>query len=48
MTVWVYVNTSKRVGDKDHLKIFVSHDAAEIWLQENDPEGVAFEYGVLE
>ena len=25
-------------GDKDHLKIFVSHDAAEIWLQENDPE----------
>ena len=35
-------------GDKDHLKIFVSHDAAEIWLQENDPEGVAFEYEVLE
>ena len=36
MTVWVYVNTSKRVGDKDHLKIFVSDDATEIWLQEND------------
>jgi len=34
MTVWVYFNTDKRVGDEDHLKIFVSHDAAKIWLQE--------------
>ena len=22
MTVWIYVNTSKQVGDKDHLKVF--------------------------
>jgi hypothetical protein len=44
MTVWIYVNTSKQVGDKDHL----NEDAAETWLQENDPEGVAFEYEVLE
>ena len=35
-------------GDKDHLKVFANEDAAEIWLQENDPEGVAFEYEVLE
>ena len=34
-------------GDKDHLKIFVSHDAAEIWLQKMT-RGVAFEYEVLE
>ena len=48
MTVWIYVDTSKQVGDKDHLKVFASDDAAETWLQENDPEGVAFEYEVLE
>ena len=47
MTVWIYVNTSKQVGDKDHLKVFANEDAAETWLQENDPEGVAFEYEVI-
>ena len=47
MTVFVYLNTSKQVGDKDHLKV-ASEDAAETWLAENDPEGVAFEYEVLE
>ena len=44
MTVFVYVNTSKEVGDADHLKVFANLDAAETWLEENDPEGVAFEY----
>jgi hypothetical protein len=29
MTVFVYVNTSKQVGDPDHLKVFASTDAAE-------------------
>jgi hypothetical protein len=48
MTVFVYVNTSKQVGDVDHLKVFANADAAETWLEENDPEGVAFEYDVLE
>jgi hypothetical protein len=48
MTVLIYVNTSKPVGDPDHLKVFANQDAAETWLQENDPEGVAFEYEVLE
>ena len=48
MTVWIYVDTSKQVGDKDHLQVFASEDAAETWLQENDPEGVAFEYEVKE
>jgi hypothetical protein len=38
----------KQVGDKDHLKVFANEDAAETWLQENDPEGVAFEYEVQE
>ena len=40
MTVLIYVDTSKEVGDADHLKVFANEDAAETWLQENDPEGV--------
>jgi hypothetical protein len=48
MTVWIYVNTSKEVGDVDHLKVFANDDAAETWLQENDPDGVTFEYEVIE
>jgi hypothetical protein len=47
-TVWVYVDTSKEVGDVDHLKVFASADAADRWFAEHDPEGVAFEYPVQE
>jgi hypothetical protein len=25
MTVFVYVNTSKQVGDAEHIKVFVKH-----------------------
>ena len=48
MTVFVYINTSKQVGDGDHVKVFANVDAAEKWFEENDPKGVAFEYEVLE
>ncbi|WP_198164241.1 hypothetical protein [Bradyrhizobium jicamae] len=48
MTVFVYVNTSKPVGDAEHVKVFANQNAAEKWFEENDPEGVAFEYEVLE
>ena len=48
MTVLIYLDTSKQVGDKDHLKVFANGDAAEKWFEENDPEGVAFEYEILE
>jgi len=48
MTVFVYVKTAKQVGDPEHIKVFANADAAETWFAENDPEGVAFEYGVLE
>jgi hypothetical protein len=48
MSVFVYVNTSRQVGDPEHLKVFATADAAEKWLEENDPEGMAFEYEVLE
>jgi hypothetical protein len=47
-TVLIYVNTGKQVGDVDHLKVFASEEAAERWFAENDPEGVAFDYEVLE
>jgi hypothetical protein len=48
MTVLIYVDTSKQVGDPEHIKVFAITDAAENWFDENDPEGVAFEYEVLE
>jgi hypothetical protein len=44
MTVFIYVNTSRQVGDAEHLKVFANVDAAEKWFEENDREGVAFEY----
>ena len=46
MTVLIYVDTSKQVGDLEHIKVFANADAAEAWFAENDPEGVAFEYEV--
>jgi hypothetical protein len=48
MTVFVYVNTSRQVGDAEHIKVFANQDAAEKWFEENDPESVAFEYKVLD
>ncbi|MCP1915902.1 hypothetical protein J2R96_008382 [Bradyrhizobium elkanii] len=45
-TVWIYSDTSKIVGDPDHLKVFATIEAAEAWFEQNDPEGVAFEYEV--
>jgi hypothetical protein len=48
MTVFVYVNTSKQVGDPEHIKVFATVHAAGTWFEENDPEGVAFEYPVLQ
>jgi hypothetical protein len=47
MSVFVYVNTSKQVGDPDHIKVFATAEAAATWFEEHDLEGVAFEYEVL-
>jgi hypothetical protein len=47
-TVWIYVDTSKTVGDVDYLKVFASEEAAERWFEDNDPTGVAYEYPVQE
>ena len=46
--VWIYVDTNRRVGDRDHLKVFASRDVADAWFAEHDPEGVAFEYDVID
>jgi hypothetical protein len=43
MTVWIYTDTSKQVGDPDHLKVFANPDIARRWFERFDPEGVAFE-----
>jgi hypothetical protein len=48
MTVLIYVDASKDLGDVDHLKVFASPEAADRWFEENHPEGVVFEYEVLE
>jgi hypothetical protein len=45
MTVLIYMDPSKH---PEHLKVFANVDAAEAWFAENDPEGVAFEYEVIE
>ena len=47
-TVWIYVDTNKEVGDVDHLKVFATPELADEWFKENDPEGVAFGYEVIE
>ena len=46
--VWIYVDTNHQVGHPDHLKVFATPEAADQWLQKNDPEGVVFGYEVLE
>ena len=46
MRVWVYVDSSKQVGDVDHMQVFADQEAADAWLRQNDPEGVAFGYPV--
>jgi hypothetical protein len=47
-TVWIYVDTTRQVGDVNHLRVFASEEAAERWLTENDAEGIAYEYSIQE
>jgi hypothetical protein len=46
MSVFIYVDTIRQAGDPEHLKVFADEEAAQAWFDENDPEGVAFEYEV--
>ena len=42
MTGFVYVDTSKQSGDRDHSKVFGRRKAAEKWFEDNDPLGFAY------
>jgi len=48
MTVFIYVNTSKQVGDRDHLKVFANADAAETWFAETIPKAWHLNMRLLE
>lgn len=50
-TVWLYLDDyengeSRTMGDRGWVKVFASGGAADAWLQDNDPGGVAWEYEV--
>ena len=45
--VLIYVDTSKEVGDVDYHKVFANTPRGK-WFEDNDPEGVVFEYEVIE
>ncbi|MCK1480600.1 type II toxin-antitoxin system VapC family toxin [Bradyrhizobium sp. 197] len=50
-TAWLYLDDyengeSRTMGDPEWVKVFASGGAADAWLQDNDPEGVAWEYEV--
>jgi hypothetical protein len=47
-TVWIYVNTDALPGDVNYLQVFATEEAAQRWLDENDPGGVAVKYPVQE
>jgi hypothetical protein len=40
------LNRHVPVGERDHLKVLSTGDAAEKWFEDNDLVGVAFEYEV--
>jgi hypothetical protein len=47
MTVWIYIDTAKEVGDVDQPEGLQQRGCwAERWFAEYDPEGVAFEYPI--
>jgi hypothetical protein len=47
-TVWIYTDTSKPVGDAEHLKVLKDEAAADAWFRDHHAEGVAFAYLVQE
>ncbi|MFB9263797.1 hypothetical protein ACFFWD_11535 [Bradyrhizobium erythrophlei] len=44
--VWICFDFNRDVADENHAKVFASIEAAEAWLEQNDPGGLAFEYEV--
>ena len=46
-TVWVYVDPSTIVGDTGQSKVLASLELAKAWFTENNPEGVALKYTLI-
>ena len=44
MTVLIYVDTNKQVGDPNHFKVSQTRTPRKIWFTENDP---AFENPII-
>ena len=38
MTVFVYIDTSKPVEDREHIKLFARKQAADVWFAEYNPK----------
>ena len=48
MTVLITSTPPSSSETLTNLNVFDNQDAAQTWFEENDPEGVAFEYEVVE
>ena len=48
MTVLSTSTPASRLANPSTSRFFVTKNAAQTWFEKNDPEGVAFEYEVLE
>jgi hypothetical protein len=44
MTVWIYIDTSKQVGDPEHAKVFADANAADEWFKAHRSPGRRGEY----
>ncbi|MGY3483140.1 hypothetical protein ACVW1C_001023 [Bradyrhizobium sp. USDA 4011] len=47
MKVWIFTDTSKAVGDPEHLKVFATNEAAQAWSEQNNHDGAAFAYEIV-
>jgi hypothetical protein len=44
-TVWIYVDTTKDVGNIDHLKVFATSELADEWFKENVGRALLLDMG---
>ena len=47
-TIGIFVDTRYRVGHSGHIKALADPEVAERWIEANDPEGLAFEYEIIQ
>jgi hypothetical protein len=44
----IYIDATQAVNRGSHSKVLASFELARAWLTENDPDGAAFDYEVIE